>query len=351
MRRTAVRLFAVAVLIVSALGVGTAWEIFRFEAKGPLNANATVIVPQGSGLSDIAHLLAKNGIVSSALTFEAGVKIFGGEWPLKAGEYAISANASPRDVMDLLQSGRTVLRKLTIAEGLTAAQVAQELRAAWGLMGEVPQMPGEGRILPETYRYTYGDSRAEMVSRMTKAMDEQLATLWAHRVPNLPLKNPQEALILASIVEKETGRPEERPHVASVFLNRLEKGMRLQSDPTVVFSLTMGAGPLGRPLTHADLETPSPYNTYQIDGLPPGPIDNPGREAILAVTHPDQTDDLYFVADGNGGHAFAHTLEDHNRNVGKLRKAQARRENEEAHRDNEAPKISPSAGSGASPVP
>ena len=350
MRRTAVRLFALAVLIVGALGIAAAWEISRFEAKGPLNANATVIIPQGSGLSDIAHLLVQNGIVSSALTFEAGVKVFGGERPLRAGEYAISANASDRDVMDLLQSGRTVLRKVTIAEGLTDAQVAEELRAAEGLMGAVPQLPGEGRILPQTYSYTYGDSRTEIVSRMTKAMDEQLAMLWAHRAANLPLKSPQEALVLASIVEKETGRSEERPHVASVFLNRLEKGMRLQSDPTVVYALTMGAGPLGRPLTHGDLETPSPYNTYEIDGLPPGPIDNPGRESILAVTRPADTEDLYFVADGNGGHVFARNLDDHNRNVGKLRKVQAHRENEQAHRDSEAEKVNPSAGSGESPA-
>ena len=205
MRRTAVRLFALAVLIVGALGIAAAWEISRFEAEGPLNANATVIIPQGSGVSDIAHLLVLNGIVSSALTFEAGVMVFGGERPLRAGEYAISANASDRDVMDLLQSGRTVLRKVTIAEGLTNAQVAAELHTAEGLMGAVPQLPGEGRILPQTYSYTYGDSRSEMVSRMTKAMDEQLAMLWAHRAANLPLKSPQEALILASIVEKETG--------------------------------------------------------------------------------------------------------------------------------------------------
>ena len=338
-------------LFVGMLGIAAAWEISRFGAKGPLNANATVIVPQGSGLSDIAHLLVQNGIVSSALTFEAGVKIFGGERPLKAGEYAISANASARDVMDLLQSGRTVLRKLTIAEGLTDVQVAEELRVAEGLMGEVPHMPGEGRILPQTYRYTYGDSRAEMVSRMTKAMEDQLAMLWAHRAANLPLKSPQEALVLASIVEKETGRPEERPHVASVFLNRLEKGMRLQSDPTVVYALTMGAGPLGRPLVHADLETPSPYNTYEIDGLPPSPIANPGRESILAVTRPADTDDLYFVADGNGGHVFARTLDDHNRNVGKLRKVQSHRENELSKRDGDAAKVNPSAGGGGSPAP
>jgi UPF0755 protein len=344
LRRAGLRLLLLALIAAVALGLAAGWAVLRFEAPGPLAEQTDVIVPPGTGLQDIAVLLRDKGIVTSARLFVAGVKVFGRGRPLKAGEYAVPAHASGQEVMELLQSGKTVVRKVTVAEGLTSMEAMAEIAAAEGLTGPMPPAPPEGAILPETYHYSYGDSRAEVLSRMTKAMDEALAMLWAHREANLPIKSPKEALILASIVEKETAIPAERPRIAAVFLNRLKKGMRLQSDPTVVYVLTGGAHALGRPLVHDDLETPSPYNTYANDGLPPGPIANPGRESILAVTRPADTDALYFVADGNGGHAFAKTLEEHNRNVAKLRKIQGNQEN-----GGEPRRITPSAGNDADP--
>jgi len=344
MRRTAFRLLVAAGLVLGAFAAAAGWAVARFEAPGPLETPATVVVPPGAGLENIARLLADKRIIRNARLFVAGVIVLGRNRPLKAGEYAIPANLSARGVMELLQSGKTVVRKLTVAEGLSTAQVLSEIAAAEGLTGPIPAAPGEGRMLPETYYFSYGDSRAEMVARMTHAMDETLAMLWAHRRANLPIKTREAALILASIVEKETARPDERPHVAAVFLNRLRKGMRLQSDPTVVYALTRGEHPLGRALTRADLETPSPYNTYVTDGLPPGPIDNPGRDSIAAVVRPADSDDLYFVADGNGGHVFARTLEAHNRNVAKWRKIREQREQAD-----DKTELKPSAGNGASP--
>ncbi|MCH8835131.1 MAG: endolytic transglycosylase MltG, partial [Proteobacteria bacterium] len=225
-------------------------------------------------------------------------------------------------VVALLQSGKTVVRRLTVAEGLTTTQVLAQLNRTEGLAGDLPSPPGEGTLLPETYHFSYGERRDAMVARMRAAMDETLARLWDSRAPGLPLKSPREALILASIVEKETALPEERSRIAAVFLNRLGKGMRLQSDPTVAYALTGGRGPLGRPLSRADLKTPSPFNTYLIDGLPPGPVSNPGRAAMAAVLDPVATEDFYFVADGTGGHVFARTLGEHNRNVVRWRKFQ-----------------------------
>jgi UPF0755 protein len=339
MRRRVVRIIVPLALFAVALGGILAWGKSRFDAPGPLNAPVTVIVLHGAGLVGIAKLLAQNGIVSSPWVFAGGVAALGHGHALKAGEYAVPANLSARGLMELLQSGKTVLHKLTVAEGLTTAQVSAAVAAEEALSGPVPEAPGEGRILPETYNFSYGDSRSEIVSRMTKAMDETLAMTWAHRDANLPIKTANEALVLASIVEKETGRPEERPLIAAVFLNRMKKGMKLQSDPTVVYGLDPGARTLNRPLTKADLEKPSPYNTYVIDGLPPGPIANPGRESLLAAVRPAETGDLYFVADGTGGHHFARTLAEHNRNVAKWRKA----------RDKTG--VSPSAGNASSRAP
>jgi len=346
MRRAAVGLVLLAVLGLGVFSLTGIWAVKRFEAPGPLKEQTTVIVPPGSGLGEIARVLADKGAIESRRLFVAGVTVFGRDRPIKAGEYTIAANLSPRGVMELLQSGKTVIRKLTIAEGLSSPQVMAEIAAAEGLEGTTPAPPPEGTMLPETYHYSYGDSRSEMTARMTKAMDETLAMLWAHRQANLPIAAPEQALILASIVEKETGRAEERPHVAAVFLNRLKRGMRLQSDPTAVYALTKGARALGRALTREDLETKSPYNTYVADGLPPGPIANPGAESILAVTQPAWSDDLYFVADGTGGHVFARTLEEHNRNVAKWRKTRGRQENA-----GDASRLSPSAGNGAKQIP
>ncbi|MEI6162325.1 MAG: endolytic transglycosylase MltG, partial [Roseococcus sp.] len=240
-----------------------------------------------------------------------------GEGPLHAGEFTFPVAVSIQEVLAILREGRMAQRRFTIAEGLTARQIAALLERAEGLTGDVPPL-AEGAALPETYAFTWGDTRASVARRAVAAMDAALAEAWAARAPNLPLANPREALILASIIERETGVAGERALVGGVFVNRLRRGMMLQSDPTVAYVPGQGL-PLDRPLTRADLDAQNPFNTYRIRGLPPGPIASPGREALRAATRPAETEFVYFVADGSGGHAFARTLEEHNRNVARWR--------------------------------
>lgn len=320
------RLISLVALAATALVVGAGllafYVIDRFERSGPLAADTVIFIPQGSGVEAIARLLDQAGAIEDPLVFRLGVRLLRAGRELRAGEYLFAVALSNRDVIDLLRSGQTVVRRLTLAEGLTSQEIVALVERAAALEGRVDTLPPEGSLLPETYHYARGDRRGELVARMARARDELLSQLWAGRAPNLPVATPQEAVVLASIVEKETGIAGERPRVASVFVNRLNKGMRLQSDPTVVYGLTGGKGALGRALTRKDLQVPSPYNTYLIDGLPPGPIANPGRAALEAVLNPARTDFLYFVADGSGGHAFAKTLAEHNRNVAKWRQFQ-----------------------------
>jgi UPF0755 protein len=319
--------FASAVLFVLIVGVsvagGALWYVYwNFNRPGPLAVSQDIVVPRGAGVQSIGRLLAERGIVADVELFVFGTRLFGWSAPLRAGEYAFPARASARDAVRILQSAEPVIRRLTIPEGLTGAEVAALIAAAEGLSGELSPVE-EGALLPETYHYRWGDSRAEMISRMRAAMSAALTELWPARAPDLPLADPRDAVILASIVEKETGRPEERPRVAAVFVNRLKRGMPLQSDPTVAFALADGnGGALDRELRRADLKVDHPYNTYVVRGLPPGPIANPGRASLAAVLNPADTADLYFVADGSGGHAFARTLEEHNRNVAKWRRVQ-----------------------------
>jgi UPF0755 protein len=318
--------FAFSALVVVA-GLLAFYTIDRFERPGPLTADTVILIPQGSGVEAIARQLHQAGVIEDPLVFRLGVRLLRVGRELRAGEYLFAVALSNRDAIDLLRSGQTVVRRLTLAEGLTSREIVALMDQAEAMAGSVETLPPEGSLLPETYHYARGDGRGELVARMARARDKLLSELWAGRAPNLPLASPQEAVILASIVEKETGIAGERPRVASVFVNRLQKGMRLQSDPTVVYGLTGGKGPLGRALTRKDLQVPSPYNTYLIDGLPPGPIANPGRASLEAVLNPAQTAFLYFVADGSGGHAFAKTLAEHNRNVAKWRKIQKKNSN------------------------
>jgi UPF0755 protein len=315
-------LFGTVFLLVLLLVGGLYVAYQHFVGPGPSSANITVVIPRGSHLGGIGDRLEQAGVVENGQIFAIGARLFSSGRSLQAGEYEFAAGLSQRDVMQQMIDGRTVKRRLTIPEGLTVAEIVNVIRQAEGLDGDLADntpLP-EGSLLPETYFYSWGDSRAGMIERMRAAMQKTLAELWTERAAKLPLETPMGAVTLASIVEKETAVPEERPRVAAVFYNRLSRGMKLQSDPTVIYALTDGKAPLGRPLAHADLEIPSPYNTYVTAGLPPGPIANPGRASLLAALHPLATQELYFVADGSGGHAFATTLDEHTRNVAKWRK-------------------------------
>ena len=317
------RRLALVVAGIVVLAGAVAVVLWRgYEGAGPLAEMRAVVIPKHSGVQAIGMLLAERGVIDNATIFAAGAWANGLARKLRAGEFAFPAHASPADVAHRLAFGQPVMRRLTIAEGLTTAQALALVAGAEGLEGAAPQGAGEGTLFPETYSYTWGDGRAEMVARMKRAMDDALAQAWASRAPDLAVTTPQEALTLASIVEKETALAAERPMISAVFQNRLKRGMKLQSDPTVLYALTRGKGALDRKLAHADLDTDSPYNTYVNTGLPPGPIDAPGRAAIEAVLHPAQSDALYFVADGTGGHVFAKTLEEHNRNVARWRSLQ-----------------------------
>lgn len=310
----------VALSFLLTLGVVVAGAMFvyvkdRVEAPGPLSERTVVRVPPGSGVQAIALRLDESGVIEAPLLFVLLARVTGTAPELKAGEFAFPPGTSLRGALDILVAGETVARKLTLPEGITSREAAARLRAAEGLTGTLVSVPAEGSLLPETYHYRWGDSRAALVARMQAAMEEALDALWPDRAPDLPFDTREEAITLASIVEKETAVPEERALVAGVFVNRLRRGMRLQSDPTVRYALSRDGDPLDRPLTRADLEVADPYNTYRHAGLPPGPIANPGRASLAAVLTPAQTDYLYFVADGSGGHAFAETLDGHNANV------------------------------------
>ncbi len=320
MRRRVLR-FAFLLLAVGVVFAGAfVWGYGQFMRPGPLAAERTLVIAKGAGVNAIAGLLAREGVIEDPLIFRIGVRLFGFEKALRAGEYLFPAAVTPNAAMALIVGGKTVVRKLTVPEGLTTGEIFTLIVRAKGLKGLPGPRPAEGAMLPETYNYAYGDSRAELVRRMTDAMSETLATLWRSRAPGLPFRDKAEALILASMIEKETASAGERARIAGVFVNRLKRRMKLQSDPTVAYGMALEDGAFERPLTRADLKRPTPFNTYLHQGLPPTPIDNPGRLSIEAALNPIKTDDLYFVADGSGGHLFARTLKEHNRNVARWRK-------------------------------
>ena len=322
MRRAFVAV-SVLVLLLAALGGGglVAWR--EVDAPGPLPAARAVVVPRGT-LAQVADSLTAQGIVRQPAEMRLAALVTRGDGALHAGEFEFPAGASLRTVLRILRTGKALQHRLTIPDGLTAAQVAEVLEKGDALVGD-PVVPPEGSVLPQTYLYDRDTTRAMLAGRAEAAMEKVLAAAWQGRSPGMTLATPREALILASIVERETARPEERARVAAVFLNRLRLGMRLQSDPTVVYAVTGGLGALDRKLSRADLAVDSPYNTYRVAGLPPTPLSMPSAAAIQAVVQPMPTDDLYFVADGSGGHAFARTEEEHRQNVARWRAVQRER--------------------------
>ncbi len=320
--RALLHLSAAALVIAAAAAV---IGYVRLVAPGPLTRETAVVIPKGGDPGEIARILQGAGVIADSMVFRWGARLTGRDRAMRAGEYAFPAAVSMDGAIALLTGGATVERRLTVAEGLTTNQVLGLVAAADGLAGGVPRSPGEGVLLPETYFFSYGDGRARLVERMRQAMTETLDELWPLRAPKLAVATPFEALVLASIIEKETALDSERARISAVFHNRLRRRMRLQSDPTVAYAIAGGGGPLDRALTRRDIAVASPYNTYKVRGLPPGPIANPGRASIKAALHPGGGAELYFVADGSGGHVFARTLIEHNRNVASWRRVQRRR--------------------------
>lgn len=317
------------VVFAAIVAGGVAWYGKRsFDSPGPNPTDTTFVVRPNTGVSAIAQDLEDRGLISNARVFGLGVRASRNEMSLKAGEYAVKAQASMRDIMETLKSGKSIMFSVTIPEGLTVDQAFQRIAAAAELSGDMPSsMPPEGTMATDTQLFSRGTPRTTVVDRMIADQKALIDGIWATRREGLPINDINEFVTLASIVEKETGVAAERPQVASVFVNRLNKGMRLQSDPTILYGLFGGKGrPPDRPIYKSDIEKPTPYNTYVIDGLPPTPIANPGRAALEAVANPAQTDYLYFVADGTGGHVFAETLEEHNKNVAKWREFQKAQE-------------------------
>lgn len=281
-------------------------------------------VPRGSGLSSIASRLEGQELIKDAFIFKLVTKMKGNESKFKAGEYEITPGASMQNIFDMLSSGKSILYPFTAPEGWTSAQIVRGLNTIETLTGEIVDIPPEGSLLPETYLTPRGMSRADAIAKMSAAQTALIDELWESRAPNLPIKTKREAIILASVVEKETGQSSERDHVAGVFINRLNRGMRLESDPTIIYGLTQGE-PLGRGIRRSEIDRKTDWNTYQIDGLPITPICNPGAQAIAAVLNPLETKDLFFVADGTGGHVFAQTYKQHLRNVENWRKVERAR--------------------------
>jgi UPF0755 protein len=307
-----------AVLLAVAAGGAYFWFIGAVVAPGPLQSPATIIIAPGTGLSAIARQLTTAGVIPAPWMAVVEARRTGQDRTLKPGEYRFEPGVSLTAALDKIVRHDVVARFVTVPEGLTTAEVRAIIAGAEGLTGDLTAPIADGDLLPETYRYEWGDTRDGLIARMRAARAAALKELWEGRQQGLPLASPEEALVLASIVEKETGLTSERARVAAVFINRLRLGMRLQSDPTVLYGVPGGDAP-GRAIRQSDLDRPTPFNTYAIPGLPPSPICHPGRAALAAVLNPAMSDELYFVADGSGGHAFAATLDGHNRNVARWR--------------------------------
>src|SRR6266446_4745551 len=312
----------ITVVLVSMIGVGVAYVYGKqkIEAPGPLQEDKIVNIPSRAGMTDIADILQREGVIdNNRWAFIGSVFALKARSELKPGEYSFQKNASLRDVIGTMVEGKVVQHAVTIPEGLTSEQIVARLSENEIFAGAVKEMPREGTLLPETYKFPRGTTRDQVIARMQQTQKRMLAEIWERRNPDIPIKTPEQLITLASIVEKETGKADERTRVAAVFVNRLRQKMKLQSDPTIIYGLVGGKGTLGRPIKRSEISQPSPYNTYVIDGLPPGPISNPGRASLEAAANPARTRDLFFVADGSGGHSFTETYDQHQKNVAKLR--------------------------------
>ncbi len=347
-------LFTIVLLLAVVGALVLAGGRQRFDAPGPLENVRIVNIPHGLGLRDIADLLQREGVIDQPWVFIGGVLVLKARNDLKYGEYEFKRQASLRDVVETIVEGKVYQHQLTIPEGLTSEQVVERLMQNDVLAGNIKDIPKEGSILPDGYKFTRGMTREQLIARMQQTQHRVLQEIWEHRSPDLPLKSPEQLVVLASIIEKETGKTDERSRVAAVFVNRLKARMRLQSDPTIIYGLVGGKGTLGRPIMRSEIEQPTPYNTYVIDGLPPGPIANPGRASLEAAANPARTKELYFVADGTGGHAFAETLDQHQKNVARLRQIEQQQRGdaaEPAASQPSSPKPPPVAQPGAATTP
>src|SRR5258706_3770182 len=332
----------ITIILVLMIGVGGAYIYGRqkIEAPGPLQEDKVVNIPARAGMTDIADILQREGVIdNNRWAFIGSVFALKARSELKPGEYSFQKNASLRDVIGTIVEGKVVQHAVTIPEGLTSEQIVARLTENDIFAGAVREMPREGTLLPETYKIPRGTTRDQVIQRMQQTQKRVLAEIWERRNPDIPIKTPEQLITLASIVEKETGKADERTRVAAVFVNRLRQRIKLQSDPTIIYGLVGGKGTLGRPIKRSEIPQPSPYNTYVVDGLPPGPIANPGRASLEAAANPARTRDLFFVADGTGGHAFTETYDQHQKNVAKLRTMEKQIQNDtvEPADDSQAP--------------
>ncbi len=326
MRHVAANMLSILIVAGLALAGAVLYGKMLYTQEGPAAAETTVSIPSGASVDRIASILEESGAITSATIFRLGVRYEGKQERLKAGEYAIPARASMDEVLDILVAGRGIQYKITVAEGLSTFEILEIVRESELLTGEITLTPAEGVLAPDTYFVNRGDTRDAVLTRMIEAQERILAEAWENRAPDLPFDTPEEALILASVIERETGVPEERPRVGSVFVNRLRRNMPLGADATIRYGITKGEYKLGRGLRKSELDAMTPYNSRKVAGLPPTPIANPGRASIMAAVRPDETDYFYFVADGTGGHVFAETLAEHNRNVAKWREIERQRQ-------------------------
>jgi UPF0755 protein len=329
-------------LVVAMLGVGALFFYGKktMEAKGPLAEDKVVNIPPRAGMTDISDILQRAGVIPVDrwnLTFIGSVLALNARSGLKSGEYLFQKNASLRDVIGTIVEGKVVQHSITIPEGLTSEQIVARLQENDIFTGSLKEQPREGTLLPDTYNFPRGTPRDQVIHRMQQAQKKVLSEVWARRNADIPVRSPEQLVTLASIVEKETGRADERSRVAAVFTNRLRQRIKLQSDPTIIYGLVGGKGTLGRPIKRSEITQPSPYNTYVIEGLPPGPIANPGRASLEATANPARTRDLFFVADGTGGHSFTETYDQHQKGVAKLRAMERQQQNDTVDADDQPP--------------